>query len=97
MCEGVLAVCSSCKNWTHHADHRILRHLICDKPGLVHPRGISIYSLNSLGNVINEVLGAQLLAHTGTASDSTVLRKESGSALGVSTSTDTPSRICSST
>ena len=37
------------------------------------------------------------LAHTGTASDRTWLRKASDKALGVSTSTETPSRPCSST
>ena len=54
-------------------------------------------ALNGFENVREAVRDAKGLGHTGTTSERTRLRKDSGKAIGVSTSTDTPSRRCSST
>ena len=77
------------------ADDGILHHVVLQKADFVNIFGIAIdtfYRLQDMGDVVIEPL--LVTAHTATASDNTLWRNEFGSALGVSTSTGTPSIFC---
>ena len=68
------------------------------KGNLVELFRIVLNPFNCLQNVsqITEKTDRICFLHTGTASASTVSRKESGNAMGVTTSTGTPSNVFSS-
>ena len=74
------------------ADDSVLEHLVLQEFAFAHALGEALYSLDGFEDM-RQIIGQALLvaAHMGTASASTFERNFSGSALGVSTSTDMPS------
>lgn len=79
------------------SDDGVLHQLAGGKPGCIHARSVSLDACHRLQDVPQVIGHPPRFVHTGTACCSTACRKLAGSALGVSTSTGTPSSCSNST